>query len=143
MRQTVEWLTDIQRETLAAAMERIVPPDEAAPGAWSAGAGDYLLRQFGRDLADAAPVYRLGLDGLDTEAKARHGQSFTSLEARAQDALLARVEKGEVTADWLVPPSRFFSLLVRHTMEGYYADPGNGGNHDGISWRLIGFEVRG
>ena len=24
-------------------------------------------------------------------------------------------------------------------MEGYYADPGNGGNRDGIAWQMIGF----
>ncbi len=133
-------LTDAQTETLAAAMNRVVPPDEF-PGAWDAGAGAYLRKQFGRDLVDVLPVYRLGLDGLDAEARAAHGQGFAALGPDAQDALLARVEAGEVVAAWLTPPSRFFGLLVRHTMEGYYADPGNGGNKGGVAWRMVGFEV--
>lgn len=129
-------------KTLAAAMDRIVPSDDF-PGGWEAGTGDYLLGQFRRDLADVLPVYRLGLDALDAEAQAAHGQGFAGLETGAQDKLLARVEAGNVTADWLVPPRRFFDLLIQHTMEGFYADPGNGGNRDGVAWRMIGFEVRG
>ena len=135
-------LTEKQLRTLEAAMDRIVPPDEG-PGAWEAGTGRYLLRQFEHDLVDTVPAYRLGLDALDAEAEAAQGRGFAELEAEAQDALLARLESGEGTADWLVPPARFFTLLVRHTMEGYYADPGNGGNKDGAAWRLVGYEVRG
>jgi hypothetical protein len=26
--------------------------------------------------------------------------------------------------------------------EGYYADPGNGGNRDAVSWRMIGYDPR-
>ena len=40
-------------------------------------------------------------------------------------------------------PVAFFQTAVEHAMEGFYSDPGNGGNHDGVSWRMIGFEVRG
>jgi hypothetical protein len=28
-------------------------------------------------------------------------------------------------------------------MEGFYGDPGNGGNRNAVSWHMIGFEVRG
>jgi gluconate 2-dehydrogenase gamma chain len=34
-------------------------------------------------------------------------------------------------------------MLVNHTMEGFYSDPGNGGNRDAVSWKMIGFEVTG
>ncbi|MBV9851047.1 MAG: gluconate 2-dehydrogenase subunit 3 family protein [Armatimonadetes bacterium] len=142
MEHVTPGLTDKQIETLAAVMNRIVPPDDF-PGAWEVGAGEYLLRQFEKDLPEMLPLYRLGLDGLDAEAWVTHEREFARLSTHAQDALLARVEAGKVKADWLVPPVQFFALLVRHTMEGYYADPGNGGNREGIAWRMIGFEVRG
>lgn len=130
-------LTARQTAVLRAAMDRVIPPDDF-PGAWEAGAGDYLLGQFERDLAGQVPVYRGGLDALDMAARTA-GAGFPELDAAAQDALLARVEAGEVSAEL----ARFFALLVEHTMEGYYSDPGNGGNRDAVAWRMIGFEVRG
>jgi hypothetical protein len=131
-------LTARQTAVLQAAMDRVIPPDDY-PGAWDAGTGDYLLGQFDRDLAGAIPVYRAGLDALDAAALTVGGRSFPELDAAAQDALLARVETGEVSAEL----ARFFALLVAHTMEGYYSDPGNGGNRDAVAWRMIGFEMRG
>jgi hypothetical protein len=76
---------------------------------------------------------------LDAAAVAAGGVGFPELDVAAQDTLLARVEAGDVSAEL----ARCFALLVAHTMEGYYSDPGNGGNRDAVSWRMIGFEVRG
>jgi gluconate 2-dehydrogenase gamma chain len=28
---------------------------------------------------------------------------------------------------------------VTLTIEGFYSDPGNGGNRDAVAWRMIGF----
>ena len=36
-----------------------------------------------------------------------------------------------------------FPGLIIHAIEGYYSDPGNGGNHDSISWQMIGYRVTG
>ncbi|MGN6561666.1 MAG: gluconate 2-dehydrogenase subunit 3 family protein [Thermomicrobiales bacterium] len=131
-------LTARQTAVLQAAMDRVIPPDDY-PGAWEAGAGDYLLGQFDRDLAGKVEMYRAGLDALDAAEIAVGGVGFPELDAAAQDVLLARIEAGEVSAEL----ARFFVLLVEHTMEGYYSDPGNGGNRDAVAWRMIGFEVRG
>jgi hypothetical protein len=131
-------LTARQTAVLRAAMDRVIPPDDY-PGAWEAGAGDYLLGQFDRDLAGMVETYRAGLDALDVAAQAAGGAGFPELDTATQDALLARIEAGEVSPEL----ARFFALLVEHTMEGYYSDPGNGGNRDAVAWRMIGFEVRG
>jgi hypothetical protein len=34
-------------------------------------------------------------------------------------------------------------MLAEHCAEGFYSDPGNGGNHSESAWKMIGFEVRG
>ena len=34
-----------------------------------------------------------------------------------------------------------FARLVELAHEGFYADPGNGGNRDAVSWRMIGYET--
>nr|PZN29591.1 MAG: hypothetical protein DIU80_09130 [Chloroflexota bacterium] len=135
-------LTDTQLATLRAALDRIIPPDDF-PGAWEAGVGDYILRQLGGDLADQLETYRAGLDGLDYEALAASGRPFAELPAEAQDELLRRIERGEAQSPWPVDAADFFRMLCEHAAEGFYSDPGNGGNRDGVAWRMIGFEVRG
>jgi len=135
-------LTEPQRTTLRALIDRLIPADDF-PGGWDAGVGDYLDRQFAGDLSHVVDLYRDGLDALDVEARTAAGVSFAALAPDAQDELLRRVEAGEVAADWLVDPAEFFRAATEHAAEGYYGDPGNGGNRDGVSWRMIGFEVTG
>ncbi|HLJ56110.1 MAG TPA: gluconate 2-dehydrogenase subunit 3 family protein [Chthonomonadaceae bacterium] len=127
-----------EERTLHAAMDRVIPAD-AFPGGWDAGSGEYLARLLTGQLAHLLPAYRQGLAALDAEARATFAQEFADLSAEHQDALLARIEVGEVRADWPTPPRAFFNHLVCHTAEGFYADPGNGGNRERVSWRMTGF----
>jgi hypothetical protein len=133
-------LTETQWNTLRAAMDRVVPPDEY-PGAWETGVGDYLARQFQGDLEPLLPLYQDGLDALDTEARSRHKVTFALLDAARQDALLQDISAGNVQTEWPVTPANFFNALVHHVHEGFYADPSNGGNRDGVAWQMIGFTV--
>jgi hypothetical protein len=135
-------LTEPQRATLRALVDRLIPADDF-PGGWDAGVGDYLDRQFAGDLIDVVDLYRGGLDALDVEARTAADVSFAALAPEAQDELLRRVEAGEVAADWSVDPAEFFRAATEHAAEGYYGDPGNGGNRGEVSWRMIGFEVTG
>ena len=129
----------MQQNTLRATVDRIIPPD-AYPGGAEAGVCDYFARHFQADLRPTLPLYRDGLDGLEAEAQTRHSLPFTALSAEQQDTLLRRVEWGNVEAHWHVAPDRFFRMLVQHAAEGFYSDPGNGGNRDAISWHMIGFD---
>ncbi|MDQ2996566.1 MAG: gluconate 2-dehydrogenase subunit 3 family protein [Chloroflexota bacterium] len=135
-------LTELQHATLHALVDRIIPADDF-PSGWQAGVGDYLAGQFERDLRPQLERYRAGLDALDAEAQANNGARFAELDAAAQDALLRRVEAGTVATSWPINPAAFFQAAIEHAMEGFYSDPGNGGNRDGVSWRMIGFEVHG
>lgn len=119
-------------------MDRLIPPDDA-PGAWEAGVGDYLARQFTGDLRDSVDLYRLGLPALEAEALASAGAPLAALPVEAQDALLRRVEAADVRGAWPIDPAMFFQTVLTHVAEGYYSDPGNGGNRDSVAWRLIGF----
>jgi hypothetical protein len=133
-------LTEYQMNTLRAAVNRIIPADDY-PAGWEGGVGDYLSRQFTTDLQPLLPTYAAGLDSLDAESQIVYNLSFALLTDADQDALLAKVEVGEVRSVWLVDPIVFFRMLVNHCAEGYYSDPGNGGNGDEIAWKMIGFEV--
>src|SRR5882724_6988958 len=118
-------LTDEQQQTLRAAADRIIPPDDY-PGAWQSGVGDYLARQFEGDLRPVFEDYCNGLTALDAESLARLQQSFSQLSERDQDHVLGLVEAGEVLTTWDVAPRRFFDLLVRTTVEGFYSEPEQG-----------------
>ncbi|HEX5323528.1 MAG TPA: gluconate 2-dehydrogenase subunit 3 family protein [Capsulimonadaceae bacterium] len=131
-----------QEKTFQAAIDRIIPKDDFA-GGWEAGVGDYIFRLLAGDCAALVPLYQQGLAALDAEARAAHGKPFAELSAPDQDDLLRRVEAGKVETDWPVAPRHFFDRLVSQAMEGYYGDPGNGGNKGGVSWRMVGFKVTG
>jgi gluconate 2-dehydrogenase gamma chain len=132
--------TERQLATLHALVDRIIPPDDF-PGGWDAGVGAYLERQLAGDLQPWIETYRAGLDALDGEAVAVVGAPFAALGPEAQDILLGQVERGAVAAPWPVDPAAFFRGAMAYAAEGYYGDPGNGGNHDTISWRMIGFTI--
>jgi hypothetical protein len=122
-------------------MNRIIPADDF-PDAWEAGIGDYLARQFELDLRPQLEIYQLGLEALEAECQDSVGIGFAGLDAAAQDVILGRIETGQVMSSWPVDPAEFFRIVIEHVMEGYYSDPGNGGNRDATAWRMIGFEAR-
>jgi hypothetical protein len=132
-------LTSNHWNILRSLMNRIIPQDDF-PNAWEAGVGNYLARQFERDLGSQVEIYRLGLEALEAESQTFGGKSFTDLEASTQDLILSRVQAGQVKSSWPVNPTEFFHMVIEHVMEGYYSDPGNGGNRGSIAWRMIGFE---
>ncbi len=132
-----------QLRCLEALLDTIIPPDDYA-GAVEAGVGDYLLRQLdGGDLAELLPTYQRWLSNLEAEARADVGKSFAELNEAERVSLLKRVEKGEVATDWSLEPAPFFRQVVEHCAEGYYSDPDNGGNRNGIGWQMIGYGARG
>ena len=135
-------LTETQLHTLRAAMDTLIPPDEY-PGAWDNGTGDYLLRQLNGDLAHLAQEYQLGLDSLDREAHTVYGQAFAALTPTQRADLFTAIENGDAQGIWPISSTAFLSLMVAHTAEGYYGDPGQGGNLNHASWDMIGYVVTG
>src|SRR5690348_2423606 len=81
--------------TLRAAIDRILPPDDF-PGAWEAGAGEYIQRQLAGDLHHLATLVYAGLAALDAEAESHFARPFAALDAAERDRLLSLVEAGEV-----------------------------------------------
>ena len=128
-----------RRSTLIAAVDRIIPADDF-PSASQAGAVEFITRLLDGDLCTVAVQFYDGLDALNAEAIAREDQPFASLPEAKQDSLLEAISANETVADWPQSPSSFFDLLIRLTGEGYYSNPGNGGNRDGMSWKMIGYD---
>lgn len=133
-------LSPAHEPILRAAVDRIIPPDDA-PGASDAGVLDYIARKVETN-AEVAADLAAGLDALDAEATARFGRGFVALHVLEQDDVLRFAESGRVLADWSVDAASFFARLVESTAEGFYGDPGNGGNRDEVAWKMCGFSER-
>ncbi len=126
--------------TLQALVDTIIPEDDY-PGGWESGVGDYLLRQLESDLRNCLTAYRDWLDALEIEAERVFRRPFASLDLESRTALLEAIEQGDIKSAWSVDRATFFAQIVEHCTEGFYADPGNGANRDGIAWAMVGFEV--
>jgi gluconate 2-dehydrogenase gamma chain len=119
-----------QRATIEAATERIIPADRDA-GARQAGVVNYIENALGAYEAEHTPLYIAGVQELDRLARERFtSERFVSLRPEQQEEILSLLDKEQ---------SPFFSLLLEHTMQGFYGDPRHGGNRHGASWKMIGF----
>lgn len=86
------------------------------------------------DMPPAPDAWRRGLAAIDDESRTRFGRGFGDLTAGEQDAILRRVQRGEVaSALWDgLPPQRFFTTVLLDDIVGeYYAHP--------AAWSEIGF----
>ncbi len=112
----------IDENLLRAVVDQIIPGD-ADPGAISLGTMGFVQSRLAANARDEALI-AAGLAALDASA----GGQFAGLGAAEQIARLEAVE----TEPW-------FERLVTLTSEGYYADPGNGGNAGAKSWTMMGY----
>ena len=93
------------------------------------------------ELSARAPDVETGLKLVDAEAQARHGgRTFAGLGDEEQDALISDLLAGRTRVGWDgLAADTFLTLVVSLTVQGFYGDPGNGGNRDGVSWDMIGY----
>ncbi len=137
MSVVVEQLTDSQWRTLAAAADRIMPPDGGV-GAVEAGVIQYFRQRIARpELAEVERRLVHGATLLDLLADARYGRGFVECGDGEQDQLL-----GEVQGIPNPRTQRFFASLFNMTVAGFLGDPVHGGNRAGVGWRAIGHVPR-
>jgi hypothetical protein len=135
--------TSAELAVLRSALDRLIPPDDFA-GAVEAGCEAYITRLLDTDLREDRFAFLQGLQHLDAEARAACGTGWLDLSSPQQDALLSQLERGKVASEgWSSTAAKwFFERLLNFAAEGYYADPGNGGNRDAVSWKMLGYDPR-
>ena len=119
----VSWsLSEQRRATLVAALARLLPGDDAGPGALEAGVPGFIEQALSRELAQLRSVYEAGLDELDAEARRRCGRPFAELAGADADDVIAAAE-----ADG----APFFDLLLGDAIDGLLGSP--------TGWELVGY----
>jgi gluconate 2-dehydrogenase gamma chain len=109
---------------------QIIPEDRDA-GALTAGVVEFIDKQLSGFYKPLQQTYRSGIAAIDRKSVEYSGKTFVNLPADSKVDLLRRIEKDPETKP-------FFSLVVDHSMQGFYGDPRHGGNRDRTSWRMIG-----
>jgi len=112
-----------ERETLAAAMDEIIPAADDMPGASTMGGLDYLERIV-TQVPGLTEQFRTGLATLDAESRKQIQQSFANLPRTARVEILTAMERN------LAPD--FFRALRDFIYEAYYTRP--------EIWQRLGYE---
>ena len=137
-REPLETLSTAEADTLEAIVARLIPTDEAGPGATEARAAHYIDRALGGALSSSREAYRAGLAALDVYAQGAKGAPFAMLPPADQDGLLRDLE-ANVATGFTPDAATFFNLLRAHTIQGTFCDPYYGGNASFVGWDLIGY----
>jgi len=132
-----KFFTGPQAALVESIAEQMIPADDT-PGGKAAGVVFYidgvLAGPFGKFYRTS---YEEGLAMIDATSQKQFGGAFASVGSEHQAAILEAVQSGHSRREFR---HEFFGLVWRHVMEGYYGDPEHGGNRDGASWKMIGFE---
>ena len=128
VREPLESLTAAEADILEAVCARLIPTDDAGPGAREARAAHYIDRALAGFLAPSRQTYTAGLAAIDKAAMDAHDKPFAALTATDQDAVLHTLEA-----------TPFFALVRTHTIQGTFCDPFYGGNANFVGWDLIGY----
>ena len=162
MGKAYTFLTAPEIRFIEAATSRLIPQDDLGPGALEAdvpyfidqqlggaygqGARAYMAGPWGEESEfqgyqlplTPAELYRVGIAATDRYSQETYGKDFADLEPAEQDGVLKGLE--DISVDLRdVPAATFFTTLLRDTKDGFFSDPGLGGNRDMAGWRLIGY----
>lgn len=143
---------DNQRAQLAALFRAIQPRDAARgiPGADDCDAVNFLDKllampagggvKLHEDLGHWCISYPQWLAALDAEASAAFGAKLANLTVDDATLLFDRLERGDVAKIGIVAEQKTaFDTILRHCLQGCWADPRWGGNRDRIMWRWLGY----
>lgn len=156
------FLNPAEARFVEAAVARLIPSDDAGPGAIEAGVPNYIDKQLGGAWGAGERLYRsgpwsrgertqgyqlpytpaellrAGIRAVDEQLQRTQGRRFADLSPEQRDTHLTALQQGKVELGD-VPSATFFGSLLEMTIEGFFSDPVYGGNRDMIGWRLIGF----
>lgn len=134
-----KFFTQSEADCVIAICEQIIPADEFGGGATEAGVIHYIDRQLVAVFDYDQLIYQKGLEALQQSCLKLYGSRFESLETERQLQILQAMESNDMPEEYWedFKPSRFFTLLVDHSMQGFYGPPRHGGNRSYMSYKMM------
>lgn len=133
------FFTNEEGKCIIALCEQIIPRDES-PGATDAGVIFYIDRQLSGVFHYYQDTYRTGITQLQEYCHSKYSKKFEDLDGKVQIGLMKAMESNKIGKDEWPPEgqaSKFFNLVLNHTMQGFYGSPIHGGNKDYVSFRML------
>ena len=126
------FFTREQAAEVEAVAAQIIPSGDK-PGAKDAQAVYFIDRALNTFDRDKQRIYTEGLPVLQNKVRDLSGgiDKFSKLNSQQQIQVLTAIQDTE-----------FFDLIRIHTIMGFLAKPGYGGNQNQAGWKAIGFEDR-
>jgi gluconate 2-dehydrogenase gamma chain len=155
-------LTATEHAFFVAAADAMIPGDELSPSGGECGVATFIDRQLAGAYGSGARLYRdgpfpkakpelgyqlsltpreffrAGVDAANDWTRKTYGKDFDRLSEQEREAALKAMEQGKAEFPGFTS-AMFFNALLQLTMEGFFADPIYGGNHNMASWKMIGY----
>jgi gluconate 2-dehydrogenase gamma chain len=155
-------LTATEWDFLTAAVDTLIPADELSPSASDCGVVTFIDRQLAGAYGSGAKMYRqgpfhkgkpgqgyqlpltpreffaAGITATNAWSRKTYGKELDRLPPQQREEALKTLDQGKAElADF--NGRQFFNALLQITMEGFFADPIYGGNHNKAGWRMVGY----
>ncbi|MCF6222105.1 MAG: gluconate 2-dehydrogenase subunit 3 family protein [Flavobacteriaceae bacterium] len=131
------FFTQDKAKCVIALCEQIIPADDQYGGATDAEVIYYIDRQLAGTFKDNATSYRNSIETLQEFCSKSFGKTFQNLNSEKQIEVMKLMEGNKIDKQLWSNPSSFFSMVLTHTMQGFYGSPIHGGNKDHMSFDML------
>lgn len=127
-----------ESECLGAICEQFIPTDDYL-GAKEAGVVNFIDKLLYQRFPELKPDYKNGISALEKYSMETHRKTFANLSWEQQYVVLQQMERSELPETYWkdIPQRKFFDMVLRNTMQGYYGPPRHGGNKDYVSYHMM------
>lgn len=113
-----EFFSSSEFSVLDSLTEVILPRDDHSPGAKAAKVARYIDVTAADATADVQKRWRSGLEAVSALTEERFGRDFVKCDAGQHDQIVSEISRNEESPR--NETERFFNLLKRATIDGYY-----------------------
>ncbi len=133
------FFTHEEARCVIALCEQIIPTDAHGGGATEAGVIHYIDRQLVAVFTYDQVRYQSGISAIQASSLALHDCRFEQLDSDSQRSFLKKLETRQLPGMlWNnVDQAKFFRLMIKHTMQGFYGAPRHGGNKNYMSYKMM------
>jgi len=132
------FFTEKEAKTVIAFAEQIIPADHD-PGATDANVINFIDKQLVSYYTRFQEPYREGLPAINNSSQRILRKDFYELEWDEQKHFMEQMEAGNLPEEYWqeVDQQQFFSMMLDHSMQGFYGSPRHGGNKNYVSYKMM------